>query len=894
MIKLCKWVMTGMLSFFLLPVAFASTTPTAAQLQMFQSLPADQQQALADQYGISLPGLSKNSSTPEQEDPQIINPRPDSKALQDGDIQEDNEEDESLPRFGVELFAGSPSTFAPTSDAPVPGDYRIGPGDEIVVQLFGKDNETHRLAVNRNGEINFPSLGPIQVNGLSFSDVRHSLRQRVQEQMIGVSADVTLGKLRSMQIFVMGDAYKPGAYTVSALTTISQAIYYSGGFSESGALRNIQLKRNGKIVRRLDLYDLLLHGDARNDVRLMPNDVVLIGAVGKTLRIDGEINRPAIYELAPKQSFASVIDMAGGFTANALRRRVEVQRYTAQGKNVLTLDFNKDQDAIMHAKQGDSLYIQQKSEALYQYVELKGDVKHPGYVQWRPDLHIADLFSSLEYAFKATADINYAIVVREVNAQRDIEVLQVNLANAILAPNSVDNLQLHSRDQLIVFNRFNNALLDLKQQEEDQDALSLEQAKQKAFDEELTQKVQMNAQTSETLQQDQNETQSSKLMQSQDDVEVDKEQAAKEQLRRDNTRQSLLAPVLLQLQQQSRLGLAPQIVEVTGEVVHPGRYPLADNMHVSQVLSAAGGLTYQAYSISGELTHTAVNNEERASLQITKVNLRKAILGNNSADLVISALDKLSIFEKPNMSRKDIITIQGEVRFPGTYVVRQGETLGDVLQRAGGVTKYAHLQGAIFTREALRVQEQNLLDQYAADLRRSMVKKSFRVDSNVSSMMSNPEETLKFVEQASHSKALGRMVIQLDQISNGNKAVDFIVEDDDFLFVPKFRNTVSVMGEVQVPVTYLLDNNLDMDDYLKKAGGAKKQADIDRTYVVRADGSVYKPDSGWFAFTGYDVKPGDTIIVPLDTNYRDSLSLWQAVTQILYQSGVAINALDLN
>ncbi|MFW1331762.1 polysaccharide biosynthesis/export family protein, partial [Vibrio parahaemolyticus] len=210
-------------------------------------------------------------------------------------VTDSEKEEQGLKRFGLDLFAGSPTTFAPISDVPVPADYTVGAGDEIVIQLFGKENTTHRLRVNRAGIINFPSLGPVQVAGMTFSDVRDSLNQRVKEQMIGVRSDISLGEMRTMQVFVMGDAYKPGAYTVSALTTISQAIYYSGGFSESGALRNVQLKRNGQVIRKLDMYDLLLKGDARNDIRLLPGDVVFIGALGNTISIDGEVNRPAIY-----------------------------------------------------------------------------------------------------------------------------------------------------------------------------------------------------------------------------------------------------------------------------------------------------------------------------------------------------------------------------------------------------------------------------------------------------------------------------------------------------------------------------------------------------------------------------------------------------------------------
>jgi len=360
-----------------------------------------------------------------------------------------------------------------------------------------------------------------------------------------------------------------------------------------------------------------------------------------------------------------------------------------------------------------------------------------------------------------------------------------------------------------------------------------------------------------------------------------------------NTRRTLLAPVLLQLQQQSRLGLAPQIAEVFGEVKHPGRYPITPRMTVSTLIEAAGGLTYNAFTINAELARTAINSaDERAYIDVERIDLRKAIQGSASDDAIIVGRDRLNILEKPNVKLQSTVTLQGEVRFPGTYTVRQGETLNELLERAGGLTEFAHPQGAIFTREALRLQEQKLLNQYAADMRKETAKKTFRADSNIGSVISDPEKTLAFVEEASRSKALGRMVVQLNRILKGERSADFMLEDGDFLFVPTFRNTVSIMGEVQVPITYLLDNKLDVDDYLNKAGGAKKQADEDRIFVVRADGSVYKPSSGyWFGNNKEELKAGDTIVVPIDTDYRDALSTWTAATQILYQTGVAINAL---
>ncbi len=886
---------------FILASLFASfsyaQTPTPEQMQMFQSLPVDQQQALASKYGISLP--SGSSSQPSSyQNPQVIAPRPEISNANPTDQVDLTKEDEELKRFGLDLFAGSPTTFAPVSDVPVPADYTVGAGDEIVIQLFGKENTTHRLRVNRAGTINFPSLGPVQVAGMSFSDVRDSLNQRVKEQMIGVRSDISLGEMRTMQVFVMGDAYKPGAYTVSALTTISQAIYYSGGFGESGALRNVQLKRNGQVIRKLDMYDLLLKGDARNDVRLLPGDVVFIGAVGNTIAIDGEVNRPAIYEVKSGETYKQAIHMAGGFTANAYSDQIEVKRYAAKGaRDALTLNFSQPHDQQTKVKDGDAVNVLKKSEELTRYVQIEGDVRHPGFIEWNSGLRVADLFQSVDTSFNSTADVNYAVVVREINPQRDIEVYQVNLANAILSPSSKDNLKLNSRDRVLVFNRFNNEDLDtLAEQDTVTKAKTLEQAQFKAEQDQQKEQEVMSSSVAlssatDSMQMEQSLTKESeqpKIIFRGKEITKEDFDALKQ-----NTRRTLLAPVLLQLQQQSRLGLAPQIAEVFGEVKHPGRYPLTPRMSVSTLIEAAGGLTYNAFTINAELARTVINSkDERASIDVERIDLRKAIQGSTADDAILVGRDRLNILEKPNVKLQSTVTLQGEVRFPGTYTVRQGETLGELLERAGGLTEFAHPQGAIFTREALRLQEQKLLNQYAADMRAETAKKTFRADSNMSSVISDPEKTLAFVEEASKSKALGRMVVQLNRILKDERSADFMLEDGDFLFVPTFRNTVSIMGEVQVPITYLLDANLDVDDYLNKAGGAKKQADEDRIFVVRADGSVYKPTSGyWFGNKKEELKAGDTIVVPIDTDYRDALSTWTAATQILYQTGVAINAL---
>ncbi|WP_158141235.1 SLBB domain-containing protein [Vibrio furnissii] len=872
----------GVMASLFFSAAHAAPTPTAAQLQMFQNLPADQQSALANQYGVSIPTGGQQAST--YSNPQVMEAR-DNQSAADSDTQEKKpasevKKGEKLKRFGLELFAGSPSTFAPVSDVPVPSDYTVGAGDEVVIQLFGKENQTYRLRVNRAGVINFPELGPVQVAGMKFSEVRQSLTTRVEEQMIGMRADISMGELRSMQIFVMGDAYKPGAYTVSALTTISQAIYFSGGLSDSGALRDVQLKRDGKVIAKLDLYDLLLKGDASDDIRLMPGDVVYIAPVGSTVAIKGQVNRPAIYELKPGENYQHAVAMAGGFTANADDTQVEVKRYQPNGsREVLTLDLTQNQAKRTELKNGDAISVVKKNDELTRYIELQGDVAQPGYREWKPGIKVSDLFSSLDSAFNRTADVNYALLVREINPQRDIEVLQFNLANALLKPDSRDNLMLESRDRIVVFNRLSNrnlALLD----EDQATAKSLDEAKQDARnDQSQSQQASSQSVSQKNVQQLLGGTHIS---------------AQELQQLKSNTRRALLAPILLKLQEQSRLGLAPQVAEVFGEVKYPGRYPITENMTVSGLIGAAGGLTYDAFTINAELARRSIDaNDERTTTQIQRIDLRKALEKRATSDVLIQGRDRLNVLEKPAANLQQTVVLQGEVRFPGTYTVRRGETMSQLLQRAGGLTEFANPKGAIFTREALRQQEQKLLNQYAEEMRKETVKKTFRADNNSSSVITDPEKTLQFVEEASKSKALGRMVVQLNRVMLEDPAADFALEDGDFLYVPTFRNTVSIMGEVQVPVTYLLDNSLDVEDYISKAGGAKKQADEDRIFVIRADGSVFKPTSSyWFGSNHPDLEAGDTIVVPLDTDYRDALNIWTAATQILYQTGVAVNALN--
>ncbi len=260
--------------------------------------------------------------------------------------------------FRLRPVQGRSATFAPVGDVPVPSDYIVGPGDQIIVQLFGSQNRTLRLTVGRDGRISFPELGPINVGGQTFERVANDLEARVSRQMIGVRASVGMGATRSIRVFVMGETNRPGSYTVSGLTTVTSALYASGGVKPIGSLRDIQLKRQGAVIRRLDLYDLLLRGDTSGDAKLLPGDVIFIPPVSATVAVDGEVQRPAIYELKGTTSVADIIQLAGGTTSEADTGRAALVRVNDRRARVVVnvpLDTPAGRSELL--RNGDSLRV---------------------------------------------------------------------------------------------------------------------------------------------------------------------------------------------------------------------------------------------------------------------------------------------------------------------------------------------------------------------------------------------------------------------------------------------------------------------------------------------------------------------------------------------------------
>ncbi|WP_432453575.1 SLBB domain-containing protein [Agarivorans sp. QJM3NY_29] len=857
------------------------------QMQMLKALPAEQQAALAKQYGVDVSQL--NSSNASQEEVLAAPKLPEKRNTQEDEEQNIAKKNsagqvEELQRFGLDVFATQPATFAPLSNVPVTDNYRLGPGDTLVVQLFGKENSKFEFRVNRYGSISFPELGPVNVAGLSFSEVKELLTKTISEKKIGVRSSITMGELRSIEVFVLGEAYQPGKYLVSSLSTMTHALYASGGVNGKGSLRDIRLLRDGKLVNRLDVYDLLINGDTSDDLQLRSGDVIFIAPLGPTASIDGEVVRPAIYELNDHETVKDLVSMAGGYTTKAYKNSVSFERITKEGLiDLNTLDLNDKTDLSKRLNNGDFLTIDAIVKHTKNYVSVKGNVVREGRFQWRAGIKVSDLFPSIHRSLYQSSDLNYALVVRR-KPDQTIQVLQINLGLAISNKQSQSNIELNAEDEILVFTKYDLAKFDdaFSIATNEKDVLSVDAAE-------------INAKVEET-----EHAQNKTVGNIQGDDGYDFERASQltripvEQIKKAfaSTREKLLAPVLTLLQGQSSIDDDAHLVEIFGEVKFPGVYPITDKNTIKDLITAAGGLNNGAYAQHSELSRTVVR-DGHAKVNVLRLNLNDALQNNPADNLVLQSRDRLNVLAVPNLRKQRTVNIQGEVRFPGTYVIKRGETLGAVIKRAGGLTDYAHEDGAVFTREALRLREQKQIDSYAEAIRQEVAKKSLRQTGPGSfSSSASPSEQLALIEEMSSTKALGRMVVDLPAILAHDDSKDFMLEDQDLLYVPQYRNTVTIMGEVQISTSYLLDEKYSYKDYINFAGGTKKQADEDRVFVVKANGAVYKPESGfWFKNNSQDLQPGDTIVVPIDTDYRDALSMWTAVTQIMYQIGVAVNVI---
>lgn len=741
-----------------------------------------------------------------------------------------------LPLYGEDLFRRVPSTFSPDNEAPVPADYVIGPGDEVRIRIWGQINFSGNVAVDRSGNIYLPQIGTIPVTGIKFSGLDQHLRAAVARLYRNFDLSVDLGRIRSIQVYVSGEARRPGAYTISSLSSLVDALFATGGPSPQGSLRHILLKRDGQTITDFDLYALLIRGDKSKDVRLLPEDVIYIPAAGPQVAITGSIRNPGIYELRAGETINDLITMAGKTSAVASNTRISLDRVQEQQlRHAMEFDFNAAGLATV-LSDGDILRIFPILPAYAKTVTLRGNVANPGHFGWHQGMRLSDLIPdqdsllSRDYWWKRShlglpaPEFEPAISTLGEN-QQPLEITPRGLTTAV-TPETLTRALL-PKDPQAEENLLNNPNFD------------------------------------------------------------------------PNNPGNPTAQGLPATQRASNGTLASSVME------RPSQNS-AQRETKNDVRLATLQINWD---------YAVIERTDPKSLRSSLIpfDLGKLVIDHDaSQNLALEPGDTVTIFSQSDIrvpldQQVKYVELEGEFVRAGYYSVRPGETLRDVVRRAGGLTPKAYLYGSEFTRESARIIQQQRLDDYTrtltldAERGTQALAVSGTSPGSMSDVAASQAVTQQMIARLSQVKATGRIVLQF---SPGSSNIDDIpeisLENGDKFVVPFAPANVNVVGAVYDQNSFVYERGRTLGDYLHLAGGSNRNADTRHAFLIRADGSVVSRDHyrspGYWRTSFDDVKlyPGDTIVMPDKTLRPTALKNfvdWSQVFSQLALGAAAINVL---
>lgn len=775
-------------------------------------------------------------------------------------------------RFGLEVFQHDrANTGALPMDLPVGPDYVVGPGDGLSIDLWGGISQRLFRTVDREGRLQLPEAGPLLVSGKSLGEVQESVQRVMRTQFRDVSADVSLLRLRTVRVYVVGEVAEPGAYDVSSLSTPLNALFAAGGVTPRGSLRSIEHYRGKTLLEEVDVYDLLLHG-IRGDLRRLENgDSLRVPPLGSSVTVEGMVRRPAVYELHGEKNLNEVLELAGGILPAAALHHIEVQRMEAHEKRtMLSLDAGEstDKDSLravfekFQVQDSDEIHIFPIAPYNSASVYLEGHVLRPGKYSFHDGMKLTDLVSSYKDLLPEPAE-RYAEIVRIAGPDNRPVVESFDLGAALEHPG--DAPKLDALDTVRIFGRF-----DLEPAPEILVTGEVRAAgRYRASGEEHLRDAiyQAGGVTTESW------LESAQLFRSLPDGTTRVFSISlREALSGDPLNNLLVEPRdrILVHRQPGRVN--PASVYVRGEVSRPGRYPLTSDMRISDLVRSAGGVLRSANPTSADLVHYAVLDGAgaRPSAEQT-VNVTSALGGDTNANVFLADGDVLTVPQQPRW--KDIgatVTLRGEVAKPGVYGIEPGERMSSLLRRAGGLLPTAYPQAAMFERiEVKKMQEQSRQDLIQRMEQESTVVKTAITTSGseeAALQQAAVQQRQRVVEALRRAPISGRLVVHIRQ---GQK--DFPGSPDDIelragdsLEIPKQPGFVLIVGQVynSNAITYMPGKNTSW--YLSRAGGATALANKRAIFVIRATGSVTSASGGMWSggVESSTIGPGDTIVVP--------------------------------
>jgi protein involved in polysaccharide export with SLBB domain len=758
-----------------------------------------------------------------------------------------------VPVYGAELFANVPDTFAPVQRLPVLPDYVIGPGDELLIRTWGQVTQNLHLTVDRSGSVYIPQVGEFRVAGMQFRQLQEFLKARFNRVYRNYDLNVNLGQLRSIQVFVTGAARRPGSYTVSSLSSLVNAVFACGGPGPEGSLRHILLKRNGATIADFDLYGLLLKGDKSKDVNLETGDIIFFSPIGPQIAVVGSVHVPAIYELRGNESVAEALSLAGGVSAAAATSSLEIERTDTQDggrSSRVAVDVAMNPSSLATPlKNADIIRVRAEAPKFDKTVTLRGNVATPGRFAWHEGMRVRDLIPNKE-----------SLLTTDYWLRREQLGLPVADFQPMMPPVRVEAPQSQPGQAI------NKPVTP-------QDA----QTGSSGLFPQLTAGVPTDTNTAQSG----NAAQFQSL-------------AASSEL--DNGSKGDQAGRVAQItgSEHEMLGSGPHLVTAP-------HFPIE-----TQVVRMSPDIDW-SYAVVERV------DQKNLTTRLFPFDLGAAILnGDEGANIALEPGDVITIFSDadirvPRAQQTKYVRLEGEFAHSGVYSVLPGETLRQLVLRAGGLTQQAYLYGSQFSRESTRREQQQRLDEYVSSL-------SYQIEigaSNKASSVVSAQEAAtvgasvasqrELVNRLREIRATGRIVLHIEPFKSDVASLpDLPLEDGDRFVVPPVPSTVGIVGAVYDSNSFVYQEHKHAGDYLRNAGGPNRNADKKQIFIIRADGSVvsrqYLDHTLWSndKFNEQAVYPGDTIIVPEQLNKTTvlrGLTDWSAVFSQFALGAAAINIL---
>lgn len=775
-----------------------------------------------------------------------------------------------LERFGQDVFRNGTGNFDELPmDLPAGPDYVVGPGDGLTINLTGGVSQRLQRVVDREGRVALPEVGAVEVSGCNLGDVQRLVQTVLRSQFRGVDADVSLSRIRSVRVYVVGDVERPGAYDVSSLSTPLNALYFAGGPTTQGSLRIILHYRGKQLVQQIDNYDLLLHG-VRGDVqRLQAGDTIEVPPLRGLVTVEGMVRRPAIYELNGEKNLADVLELAGGVLPSGTLRHVDVERLEShEARTMLRLDIPESNNDATVAKaledftvqDGDKIKITPILPYADKTVYLDGHVSRPGKFAYREGMKVTDLIPSYKDLLPEPST-SHAEIIRLSLPDYAPEVLTFNLGDALAGKDQ--DLVLKPFDIVRVFGRFDF---------EDPPIITVTGEVRDPGDHLTNGAIHLG----DAVYLAGGATRDALLS----DAQVfRKTNDGKLEVLNVNLANALDGDAKdnIELQPKDRVfihrdlnKLDPPTVSVEGEVARPGKYPLGDGMTAADLVRLAGGLKRGAYTQEADLTRYELEQGTKIVSDHVSVPIAAALANQPDTDVRLRDGDVLTIQQLSGW--KDVgamITVTGEVVHPGTYGIQDGERLSSIIRRAGGFRSDAYPYGAVFERPQIReLEEQNrlsLLDRVQGEAANIKV----LPETNPQDALAKDAAIQQFqvtLQKLQNAPPQGRMVIHISTNVTrwANTPADIQVRNGDTIYVPKRPSVVLVDGAVYNSTGITFKPGRDAGWYLLQAGGPTEMANKKGLFVIRADGSVVGGSGGLFSGGARTaaMQPGDMVVVP--------------------------------